>query len=97
MKFGAFERVVGIVVGLCSTPCVAQETTSAPLAKQLAAALDAAKLDSIAARDPADPAVYVSALYLPGIEFLTIAAQYPAAELLNTRIARKSSRTSTSS
>ena len=39
-----------------SPRCVpAQESKSAPLAKQLAAALDAAKLDSIAARDPVAP------------------------------------------
>ena len=35
----------------------AQESKSAPLAKQLAAALDAGKLDSIAANDPSAPDV----------------------------------------
>jgi hypothetical protein len=89
MKMLALECMAGVLVGLCSIPAVAQEGTSAPLAKQLAAALDAAKLESIAAKDPANPAVYVSALYVPGIELLTIAAQYPAAELIDARIAKK--------
>ena len=45
-----------------SAPALAQESKSAPLAKQLAAALDAAKLDCIAAKDPSAPDVFVAAL-----------------------------------
>ena len=44
----------------------AQPSKSADVAKQLAAALDAAKLEAIAAADPADPTQFVAALYLPG-------------------------------
>jgi len=43
----------------------AQETKSAALARQLAAVLAAAKLDSVAAKDPDQPDRYVAALYLP--------------------------------
>jgi hypothetical protein len=47
----------GCVAGLCMTLAAApgafaQESKSAPLAKELVTALDASKLDSIAAKDP---------------------------------------------
>jgi hypothetical protein len=67
----------------------AQESTSAPLAKQLAAALDAAKLDSIAARDPAAPGVYVAALYFHGFQLLAISAKYSVPALLDARLEKR--------
>ena len=50
----------------------AQESKSGPLAKQLSAALDAGKLDSIAAQDPSDSDRFVAALYFPGVQLLII-------------------------
>jgi hypothetical protein len=67
----------------------AQESKSSALAKQLAAALDAAKLDSVAAKDPATPGVYIGALYIPGFQLLAISAAYSAPVLLDTRLAKK--------
>ena len=60
-----------------------------PLAKQLAAALDAGKLDSIAAKDPAAPDVFVAALYFPGMQLLVISGKYAVPQLLNDRVGRK--------
>jgi hypothetical protein len=68
---------------------MAQEAKSGPLARQLAAALDAAKLDSVAAPDPSNPEVYIGALYFPGLQLLTISAKYSAPQLLNTRLEKK--------
>jgi hypothetical protein len=68
---------------------LAQESVSAPLAKQLTAALDAAKLDSIAAKDPAAPGVYIAALYFPGFQLLAISAKYSAPALLDARLEKK--------
>lgn len=62
---------------------------SAALARELAAALDAKKLDSIAAKDPAGNNVYVGALYMPGIQLLVIAGPYEAPMLLDSRLAQK--------
>ena len=67
----------------------AQESKSAPLAKQLAAALDAGKLDSIAAKDPAAPDVFVAALYFPGTQLLTVSGKYSVPQLLNDRLGKK--------
>jgi hypothetical protein len=89
MKTAALECVAGLVAVLCSASAVAQESASAPLAKELAAALDTARMESVAAKDPANPGTYVAALYLPGIELLTISAQYPAPQLLDARLAKK--------
>ena len=67
----------------------AQESKSAPLAKQLAAALDAAKLDSVAAKDPDAGDVFVAALYFPNMQFLVVSGKYSAPQLLATRLTNK--------
>jgi hypothetical protein len=72
-----------------SSPVSAQESKSAPLAKQLAAALDAAKLDSIAAKDPSAPDVYVGALYFPGLQILVVSGKYSVPQLLDARLGKK--------
>jgi hypothetical protein len=74
--------VVTIALSL-GTPVLAQESKSAPLAQQLASALAAAKLDSIAARDPAHPDVFVGGLFYPGSLCLFVSARYSAPSLLN--------------
>ncbi|HWW87490.1 MAG TPA: hypothetical protein VNZ26_28020 [Vicinamibacterales bacterium] len=89
MKAVALVSGAGLVAVLCSMAIVAQETASAPLAKELAVALNAARLESVAAKDPGNPGVYIAALYLPGIELLTISAQYSAPQLLDARLAKK--------
>ena len=69
-------------------PGSAQDSKSGPLAKQLAAAMDAAKIDSIAARDGADGDIFVAALYFPG-QLLVISGKYSVPQLLNDRLGRK--------
>lgn len=67
-------------------PSLAAAQSSGPLsaaaAKELAAALDAAKLDSIAAADPSDPQSFAAALYFPGAQLLVVSAKYSAPSLL---------------
>jgi len=69
-------------------PASAQDSKSAPLAKQLAAAMEAGKLDSIAARDAVDADVFVAALYFPG-QLLVISGKYSVPQLLNDRLGKK--------
>src|SRR5258707_5300550 len=83
---GALAAV--LVIGPCGG-ALAQESRSGALAKQLAAALDAAKLNSIAARDPAVTGVYIGALYFPGFQLLAISAKYSAPALLDARLEKK--------
>ena len=66
----------------------AQESKSAPLAKQLASALAAAKLDTVAAKDPVHQNLYIGALHIPGVQLLVVAAEYPAPALLDPRLAK---------
>ena len=73
---------------LVAASAFAQESKSAALAKQLATALDAKKLDSIAAKDPAEPDTYVGALYFPGLQLLTAAGKYAAPALLDARLGK---------
>jgi len=63
--------------------------SAASLAKELSAALDAAKLDSVAAKDPTTPDTYVAALYFPGAQLLVVSAKYTAPQLLDERLVKK--------
>ena len=82
---------VGLAAMLALSVCgaaFAQESKSAPLAKQLASALTGAKLEAIAAKDPSQPDVYIAALHIAGVQFLVISAQYPAPALIDPRLAK---------
>lgn len=75
-------------LSLAST-VAAQDGKSVALAKQLAAALDAAKLDSVAAKDPTAPDTYCAVLYFPGSQMLVVSAKYTAPQLLDARLVKK--------
>ena len=85
----AYGFLAALVVLSLPSTASAQESKSAPLAKLLAAALDAGKLDSIAAKDPADSDRFVAALYFPGMQLLVISAKYSVPQLLTDRLGRK--------
>jgi hypothetical protein len=86
VAFGALNALLALAI---ATPVFAQESKSAPLARQLAAALDAAKLDSIAALDPETPDAFAAALYFPGMQLLVVSGKYSVPQLLTTRLAKK--------
>jgi hypothetical protein len=85
------QRVVsGLVLVVALTlPALAsaQDSKSVALAKQLASALEAGKLDSIAARD-GEGDVFVAALYFPG-QLLVISGKYSVPQLLADRLGKK--------
>ena len=86
----AAHALLAAVLGLCLTSAaLAQDSKSAPLAKQLAAALDAAKLDSLAAADPSQPGSFVAALFFSGSQLLVVSAKYAAPQLLTDKVAKK--------
>jgi len=70
----------------------AQDGRSAVAVKALAAALESAKLDSIAAADPSDPETFVAALYFPGAQLLVVSAKYSAPTLLVEKMTSKNYR-----
>jgi hypothetical protein len=67
----------------------AQEARSAPLARQLMAALDAARLESIAAKDPSNQDVYLGALYIKGFELLVVSNKYAVPAALDGRLSKQ--------
>ena len=81
--------LAGVLAMSLSATVLAQEPKSAALAKQLAAALDAAKLDSVAAKDPSAPDIFIGALYFPGVQLLVVSAKYTAPVLLVDKLAKK--------
>ena len=90
MPRAAAVRFAALVLALSYAPVLsAQESKSAALAKQLTAALDAAKLDSIAAKDPSAADTYCAALYYAGSPLLVVSAKYAAPMLLDSRLGKK--------
>jgi len=85
----AFGVVTGLLALGLAVPASAQDSKSSSLAKQLAAALDAAKLDSVAATDPIASDAFAAALNYPGMELLVVSGKYSAPQLLTTRISNK--------
>jgi hypothetical protein len=63
-----------------------QESKSASAAKELTQLLETAKLDGIAAADPATPGAFVAALYIPGTQLLVVSAKYAQPTLLVDKI-----------
>lgn len=66
-----------------------QNGKSAAAVKELTRALEAAKLDAIAAADPSDPNAFVGALYLQGAQLMVVSAKYSAPPLLTAKIKSK--------
>ena len=87
-----YQRLsTGLLLVALASPGVSadqQESKSAPLAKQLAQALDAAKLDSIAAPDPATGG-FVAALYIPGTQLLVVSGKFETPDIGTHRISKK--------
>jgi hypothetical protein len=81
--------LAGVLAMSLSATALAQDAKSAALAKQLAAALDAAKLDSIAVKDPSAPDIFIGALYFPGVQLLVVSAKYTVPVLLVDKLAKK--------
>jgi hypothetical protein len=80
------------LVSLVAVPPVVAQSKSASAAKDLAAALDASKLEAIAAADPADPNTFVAALYFQGSQILVVSAKYAAPPLMVAKIKEKNYR-----
>ncbi len=78
-----------VVFVLSPLPAAAQSGKSAAAVKALTQALDAAKLDAIAAPDPADPTSFVAALYISGAQLMVVSAKYSAPPLLVAKIKTK--------
>ena len=67
--------IAAAMVLIAGGTAAAQGSASGPLAQQLAAALDGAQLDSIAAKDTEGDDRYVAALFFPG-QLLVVSARY---------------------
>lgn len=81
--------VAAVLVLSLSATALAQDAKSVALVKELAAALDGAKLDSIAAADPSNPGTYVAALYFPNMQLLVVSAKYSAPLIMNDKLTKK--------
>lgn len=65
-----------------------QESKSGPLAKQLTQLLDASKLESIAAPDPASGG-FVAAIYVPGAQLLVVSGKFQTPDIGIYRLEKK--------
>jgi hypothetical protein len=83
-------RGLGLLVPVClvlASPAFAQDSKSAAVVRELTQALDAMKLESIAAKHGPDR--YVAALYIAGSQLLVIGAKYSAPARLDSLISKK--------
>jgi hypothetical protein len=87
-RLAAASLATLVLVAAADRPAAAQDSKSSSLARQLASALDASKLDCIAAKDPAAADVFVAALYFPG-SLLVVSGRYAAPQLLADRLTKK--------
>ena len=89
MKAATRALVCAVLTVAFASPALAQAGKSAALAKQLASALEAAQVDSIAAKDPTKPDTFVGALYFKGLQLLVVSAKYSAPLVLIERVTKK--------
>jgi hypothetical protein len=81
--------VMALVACGLTAPAAAQVPKSLAVAKDLAAAMDAKKLGSVAAKIPGEADRYAATLYFPGVQLLVIAGKYPQPTLMDPRIGMK--------
>ena len=84
-----FVATAVVVLSVAAGTATGQESKSGPVVKQLTQTLDSAKLDAIAAADPADPGTFVAALYIQGSQLLVVSAKYAAPPLLTAKLKAK--------
>jgi hypothetical protein len=85
-----FCALVLVGLPLLSTPASAQDSKSAALASELSRLLDAAKLDSVAARQ--NDSMFVGALYFPGAQLLVVGGNYSTPARLDYLLGQKAYR-----
>lgn len=85
------HSAAGLVFAVTLLPAAAagQDAKSVAAAKDLSQALDAVKLEAIAAPDPANPGMFVAAMYIPGAQLLVVSAKYSAPILITEKLAKK--------
>lgn len=71
-----------------ATSAVAQDSKSAPLARELAKALESANLQTIGAADP-ETGGFVAAIYVPGTQLLVVGGRFQSSDIGNYRISKK--------
>jgi hypothetical protein len=80
--------VVALAAAATVSPLQAQDSKSAALAKELTTLMQQRKLDSIAARHPANTDEFVAALFFPG-QLLVVSAKTSAPAVLNEKLIRR--------
>ena len=89
MLRAAHALLAAVLVLSLTAGASGQDSKSAPLAKQLAAALEGAKLDSLAAADPAHAGTFIAVLFFSGSQMMVVSAKYSVPQLLNDKLAKK--------
>ena len=89
MKVFRSACLASALVAASAPAALAQESTSAPLVKKLVAALDAARTDLMATKDPSGSGEYICVLYVTGAQMMVVSAKYPQPALLDAQIAQQ--------
>lgn len=81
--------VASLAAGVPRAAAADEESKSAAAARELTKQLDATKLQHIAVRDPEDPNRFIAAMYLPGLQLITVSGKYGVPVLLNEKLLQK--------
>lgn len=81
--------VASVVAGVPRASAEDQESKSSAAARELTKQLDTAKMTHIAARDPENPNRFVAAMFLPGLQIVTVSGTYSVPVLLNEKLLQK--------
>ena len=89
-KRGWFSvSIAGLLALALTSDASGQTSKSTAVAKELIQAMEAKKLDSIAAKLPPGEGRYAAALYFPNVQLLVISGQYSAPQLMDPRLTAK--------
>ena len=89
MKVFRSACLASALVAASAPAASAQGSTSAPLVKKLVAALDAARTDLMATKDPRRSGEYICVLYVTGSQMMVVSAKYPVPALLDAEIEKQ--------
>lgn len=80
--------LAGLLVLTVAASAAAQQQ-SATLVKELTDLMEAAKMTTVAAKDPGGADMYTAAMYFPGSQILVVTAKYEPAVLLDGKLGKK--------
>jgi len=89
MQWFACVTALSCLTWLSPTALLAQDSQSAPLARELSALLASRNQNAVAAKDPDSPDRFVAAMVFPDVQLLVMSARYATPSVLQEQLAKR--------